>query len=150
VSADEERFRYPSLIHVFLLTYRIVLSWATANASPDTVRAVTVASVTGFGNIGSIVGVGDISLFRLEFLLTVPLASAQTWSYINTDAKTGYRIGNALNLSMGSSALILTGLIMLYMIRENKARADGKRDAVLQGKDVHLLGSRHPDFRYIL
>jgi len=56
------------LLLIFLTFPSIVLSWATANASPDTVRAVTVASVTGFGNIGSIVGVS-----LLQALLEVVL-----------------------------------------------------------------------------
>lgn len=131
VYLDQPKIRYAALFLTQMAGYGygpIVLSWATANASPDTVRAVTVASVTGFGNIGSIVG---------------------TWSYINTDASTGYRIGNALNLSTGSSAFILAALIMLYMLRENKVRAEGKRDHRLNGKDIHLLGSKHPEFRYI-
>lgn len=47
----------------------IVLSWAVANASPDTIRAVTAATVVGIGSIGSI---------------------ASTWTYVQTDAKVGY------------------------------------------------------------
>lgn len=137
------------LLADFLRSFSIVLSWATANASPDTVRAVTVASVTGFGNIGSIVGVSFRKTRIPRGLLADLPFVFQTWSYINTDAKTGYRIGNALNLSMGSSAFILAALIMLYMLKENKVRSEGKRDHRLNEKDVHLLGSKHPEFRYI-
>ena len=126
------RVRYAALFLVQMAGYAygpIVLSWAAVNASPDTVRAVTVAAVTGFGNVGSIAG---------------------TWSYIATDAGTGYRIGNALNLATGSSVFIISALLVLWMLRENKARQAGKRDHRLQGKDVHLLGSDHPSYRYII
>jgi hypothetical protein len=66
-------------------------------------------------------------------------SSSQTWSYIPTDAPS-YKIGNTLNLATGSSVFVVAGLLMLYMMRENAARAAGKRDYRLEEKDVHLLG----------
>lgn len=106
----------------------IVVSWAILNASPDTVRAVTPAYIAGFGSIGSIVS---------------------TWSFLPSDADTGYRIGNILNLATGASAFVTAIGIMYYMKWENKARASGLRNDRLERSDVHLLGSLHPEFRYI-
>lgn len=59
----QPKIRYAALFLTQMAGYAygpIVLSWATANAAPDTVRAVTAAAVTGFGNIGSIVGVSAV------------------------------------------------------------------------------------------
>ena len=56
------KVRYAALFLTQMAGYAygpIVLSWATANAAPDTVRAVTAAAVTGFGNVGSVVGVSN-------------------------------------------------------------------------------------------
>jgi hypothetical protein len=42
---------------------------------------------------------------------------------------------------------------MLYCARENGIRAQGKRNAILEGKteeELKTLGTRHPEFRYKL
>ena len=76
---------------------------------------------------------------------------AATWSYINTDAGTGYRIGNSLNTATAASVVIASAGLVLYQMRENKKRADGGRDDRLQksADKVSTLGHLHPDFRYI-
>ncbi|KAI9164134.1 LOW QUALITY PROTEIN: transporter [Paramyrothecium foliicola] len=108
----------------------LVLGWTLANAAPDTVRNVANGAVSGLANIGSITA---------------------TWSYINTDAKTGYRIGNSLNAATAASVVITSLLLVLYQKRENKKRAEGGRDYRLEVSDekIALLGHLHPDFRYI-
>ncbi|WVQ78505.1 hypothetical protein IAT38_000591 [Cryptococcus sp. DSM 104549] len=104
-----------------------ILAWAMSNASPDTMRSLTGALVTGIGSFGSI---------------------AATWSYIATDASTGYRIGNALNIAMGSTVVIVCSGLVYYQKKENKLRAEGGRDYRLQEPNPELLGRHHPEYRY--
>lgn len=109
-----------------------IIGWAAANASPDTLRAMVGAVVSGFGGIGSIAGV---------------------WAYTANTASSGFRPGNAFNLAMGSSALVLSIGLMLYQKWENRMREEGKRDYRLQevegGAVIEVLGNRHPSYRYI-
>ncbi|KAH8824552.1 major facilitator superfamily domain-containing protein [Flagelloscypha sp. PMI_526] len=106
----------------------VVLGWAASNASPDTIRAMVGAVVTGFGGIGSIAGV---------------------WAYVATDAKTGYHAGNSFNLSCAASLCVGCIALMLYQRSENAKRERGERDYRLQKPGVDTLGSLHPSFRYI-
>ncbi|TDZ15558.1 putative transporter [Colletotrichum orbiculare MAFF 240422] len=108
----------------------LVLSWTLANAAPDTVRNVSNGAVSGLANIGSIVA---------------------TWSYINTDAKTGYRIGNSLNTATAASVIVASLGLVAYQKWENKKREQGSRDYRLEraADEVATLGHLHPSFRYI-
>ncbi|KAF7553070.1 hypothetical protein G7Z17_g3910 [Cylindrodendrum hubeiense] len=108
----------------------LVLGWTLANAAPDTVRNVANGAVSGLANIGSITA---------------------TWSYISTDASTGYRIGNALNTATAASVIVASLLLVVYQKRENAKREQGFRDYRLQasGDKVATLGHLHPQFRYI-
>ncbi|GJC97449.1 major facilitator superfamily transporter [Colletotrichum higginsianum] len=108
----------------------LVLSWTLANAAPDTVRNVANGAVSGLANIGSITA---------------------TWSYINTDAKTGYRIGNSLNTATAVSVIIASLGLVVHQKWENKKRAQGGRDYRLETteEEVATLGHLHPEFRYI-
>lgn len=74
-----------------------------------------------------------------------------TWSYINTDAKNGYRIGNALNTATAATVILSALALVLYQKRENKKREEGGRDYRLQASPdkVATLGHLHPEFRYI-
>ncbi|KAK7028118.1 hypothetical protein VNI00_014933 [Paramarasmius palmivorus] len=85
----------------------VVLGWAASNASPDTIRAMVGAVVTGFGGIGSIAGV---------------------WAYVQTDASTGYHKGNSFNLSMAASLCAGAIGLFLYQRYENRKRDSGARD----------------------
>ena len=80
-----------------------------------------------------------------------PGSIAATWSYINTDASTGYRIGNSLNTATAATVIITSLGLVLYQRRENKKRAAGARDYRLQmlAEKVATLGHLHPDYRYI-
>lgn len=51
-----------------------------------------------------------------------PGSIAATWSYINTDAKTGYRIGNSLNTATAATVIITSLGLVVYQMRENKKR----------------------------
>ncbi|KXJ87073.1 major facilitator superfamily transporter [Microdochium bolleyi] len=108
----------------------LVLSWTLANAAPDTVRNVANGAVSGLANIGSI---------------------AATWSYVSTDARSGYKIGNSLNLATGGSVMVAALGLMVYQQRENRRRAAGGRDYRLQrsAEEVSQLGHLHPEYRYI-
>ncbi|KAF4916922.1 putative transporter [Colletotrichum viniferum] len=108
----------------------LVISWSLANAAPDTVRNVANAAVSGLSNIGSI---------------------AATWSYINTDAKTGYRTGNSLNTATAASVVVASLSLVAYQTWENKRRERGDRDYRLRlpEDEVAILGHLHPNFRYI-
>ncbi|KAH7127991.1 major facilitator superfamily transporter [Dactylonectria estremocensis] len=108
----------------------LILSWTLANAAPDTVRNVANGAVSAIANIGSITA---------------------TWSYINTDASTGYRIGNSLNTATAASVVVASLGLVAYQKRENRKRANGGRDYRLQGspEEVATLGNLHPEFRYM-
>ncbi|KDN67121.1 putative major facilitator superfamily transporter, partial [Colletotrichum sublineola] len=106
----------------------LILSWTLANAAPDTVRNVANGAVSGLANIGSITA---------------------TWSYINTDAKTGYRIGNSLNTATAASVIVASLGLAVHQNWENKKRAQGGRDYRLDASDdeIATLGHLHPNFR---
>ncbi|KAF5364685.1 hypothetical protein D9758_005600 [Tetrapyrgos nigripes] len=105
----------------------VVLGWAASNASPDTLRAMVGAVVTGIGSIGSI---------------------AAVWAYVQTDAITGYHSGNAFNLSMSASLIVVVLGLAAYQWLENKKRDRGLRDYRLE-RGIDQLGSLHPSFRYV-
>ncbi|KAJ7578108.1 major facilitator superfamily domain-containing protein [Mycena floridula] len=106
----------------------VVLGWAAANASPDTIRALVGAVVSGFGGIGSIAGV---------------------WAYVESDADSGYHKGNSFNLAMAASLCLVSVALFLYQRLENHKRDKGERDYRLQRGDVEMLGNLHPSFKYI-
>jgi hypothetical protein len=63
-----------------------------------------------------------------------------------------YPIGHTINLCASVVVALLAIFGILYIVRENKLRAQGKRDHRLDGIDEARqgeLGYRHPSFRYI-
>lgn len=75
-----------------------------------------------------------------------------SWSYIPSDGPT-YRTGHSINLGGQIGVLVLSTFGILYCTWENKQRAAGKRDSRLVGLDEvqkARLGSRHPEFRYMV
>ncbi|KAJ7676529.1 major facilitator superfamily domain-containing protein [Mycena polygramma] len=94
----------------------IVLAWTVSNAQTDSARALTAAMISGTGAIGSIVG---------------------SWSYFPTDAKTGYHIGNTLNLSL--AVVVAAGIVALwvfeFMYNQRKSKDVGKAE----GQGVRFL-----------
>jgi hypothetical protein len=72
------------------------------------------------------------------------------WSFLPNDAP-NYHIGNGLNLATASLTLILSILLLLWMISNNKAREKKDIDAELQGLDLHYIQDldwKHPAFRW--
>ncbi|KAJ6518943.1 MFS general substrate transporter [Mycena sanguinolenta] len=107
------------------------LAWATDNAAPDTIRAMTSAIITGFGAIGAVIAV---------------------WTYLPTDAP-NYHKGNSLNLGTTSAICLVTLIAAIYIRSENAKRNRGERDYRLEGKtakEVEELGYLHPHFCYQL
>ncbi|KAJ7648777.1 major facilitator superfamily domain-containing protein [Mycena polygramma] len=96
----------------------IVLAWTVSNAQTDSARALTAAMISGTGAIGSIVG---------------------SWSYFPTDAKTGYHIGNTLNLSL--AVVVAAGIVALwvfeFMYNQRKSKCEG--DGKAEGQGVRFL-----------
>lgn len=106
----------------------VALGWAAANASPDTIRAMVGAVVTGFAGFGAVGGL---------------------WAYPANTAASGYRPGNIFNVSMGVSCILCSTGLMLYQRRENKRRDEGLRDYRLKKGGIEKLGNLHPSYRYI-
>ncbi|KAJ7796213.1 major facilitator superfamily transporter [Mycena olivaceomarginata] len=79
----------------------IVLAWTVSNARGDSTRALTGAMIPGAGAIGSIVA---------------------SWSYFPTDARTGYHIGNTLNVSLAVVVAIGIAALWLFEFRYNKRK----------------------------
>lgn len=61
----------------------------------------------------------------------------------------GYPTGNRINLTAACLITFITILLLLYIKRENRQRAAGKRDWRLDAseEDVEQLGWRHPAYR---
>ncbi|TEB20092.1 MFS general substrate transporter [Coprinellus micaceus] len=107
----------------------LIMTWATDNSAPDTMRAVTAAAIPGFGAIGSLLAV---------------------WTYTPTDAP-DYRRGNLSNLAATSAVCVIATVTALYIQWENRRRERGERDQILEGKtteEIEVLGCYHPEFRY--
>jgi hypothetical protein len=130
----------------------LVLGWTLANAAPDTVRNVANGAVSGLANIGQYLMLNHTLLTSRVTRANMQSGSiAATWSYIKTDASTGYRVGNSLNTATAASVVITSLGLMVFQMRENKKRAAGGRDYRLQRspETVATLGHLHPDYRYI-
>ncbi|TEB22549.1 MFS general substrate transporter [Coprinellus micaceus] len=107
----------------------MLVTWATDNAAPDTMRAVVTAAVPGIGAFGAVMAV---------------------WTYAPGDAP-DYRKGNLANLSCCSAIVVIVSLTALYVRWENKKRERGERDHRVEGKtedELRNLGYKHPQFRY--
>lgn len=106
----------------------VSIGWSAANASPDTIRAMVGAVVTGFGVAGAIAGL---------------------WAYPAHTAASGYRPGNIFNVSMAASSVVCGIGLYLYQKKENKRRVEGLRDYRLEKGGIDKLGNLHPSYLYI-
>jgi len=61
-----------------------------------------------------------------------------TRAYVQTDAHTGYHSGNAFNLSMSASLIVVILGLLAYQRHENKRRDSGHRDYRLEKGGVEL------------
>ncbi|KAF8518510.1 MFS general substrate transporter [Hysterangium stoloniferum] len=107
----------------------IFLSWAAENTAPETVRAMSIAIVSGAGAIGSLISV---------------------WAYLPSDAPK-YRHAHSLGLAGTCINFVLAIVGILYINWENAKRERGERNNRLIGKsqmEIDELGSQHPEYRY--
>ncbi|KAM7188819.1 putative transporter [Naviculisporaceae sp. PSN 640] len=106
----------------------MLMGWVANNLSPHYVRAVGVGVVISLANCSAFIG---------------------TFIYIQRDAPK-YTLGHSISLGALVLTLLLTLCQIIYLKRENTKRARGERDHRLLQDDAHLLGHRHPLFRYTL
>jgi hypothetical protein len=100
-----------------------------ANVVSDTARSSAIGTNVMLGNIGGLVS---------------------TWSFLPFDGP-NYHIGNGLNLATSSTIFLLSILLLLWMIANNKQRDNRDVDAELAGlnqKQIQDLDWRHPAFRW--
>ncbi|KAK3331317.1 MFS transporter-like protein [Apodospora peruviana] len=106
----------------------MLMGWLANNLSPHYVRAVGVGVVISLANCSAFIG---------------------TFIYIDRDSPK-YVLGHSISLGALVMTLILTCAQIAYLRWENKKRERGERDDRLLQDDAHLLGDRHPLFRYTL
>lgn len=73
-----------------------------------------------------------------------------TWAFLPFDGP-NYHIGNGLNLATSSCILLLSILLLLWMVRDNKKRELRDVDAELEGKSVKQIQDmdwQHPAWRW--
>jgi MFS family permease len=102
---------------------------SAANVVSDTARSSAIGTTVMFGNIGGLIS---------------------TWSFLPFDGP-NYHIGNGLNLATSSTTLLVSILLLLWMIANNKQREHRDVDAELAGldkKQIQDLDWRHPAFRW--
>lgn len=107
------------------------LSWGLNNAAGPAVRAVSGGYIVMIGTMGALVA---------------------TWTYLVRDAP-NYPIGHSINLGASVGVLVLASGGITFCVLENRARAKGKRDHVLNGleseEEKRELGYKDPRFRFI-
>ena len=106
----------------------ILPGWASTNAVNDSQRAGAISTVIMMGNVGGLIA---------------------TWTYLPAYAP-DQRPGNGLNTANGATIALIGMLLAFLLTRENKKRAQGKRDYRLDGlapEEEETLAHRHPRYR---
>nr|OQO18211.1 hypothetical protein B0A51_13371 [Rachicladosporium sp. CCFEE 5018] len=106
----------------------ISVSWLMNNTGGHYKRAFASAAQIGWGNAGGIVA-SNIFLVK------------EAPRY-----KTGYGVSLALLLMTG----VMTVAMYFYLVGQNKKKASGQRDHLLEGPDADDLGDDDPRFKYNL
>lgn len=106
------------------------LSWAANNFEGIYKRGVVIGTIVGWGNLNGVVS-SNI--------------------YLSRDSPR-YYTGHAVVLSW-QIVFLFGGSVFLYIMlgRENKKRAAGERDYLIEGKtseEIRFLGDQRPDFMY--
>ncbi|CUS09338.1 unnamed protein product [Tuber aestivum] len=133
VSVDEANVKYGAVFFAASGAFPLgpaFLSWGLNNAAGPSIRAITGAYIVSVGTCGAILA---------------------TWTYIPSDAP-NYTRGHSINLGGQIGAALMGILGILYIRRENTFRERGGREhrlTGLVGEQVHKLGYRHPEFRYM-
>ncbi|KAM0325868.1 hypothetical protein ACHAQA_007171 [Verticillium albo-atrum] len=107
----------------------ILLAWVVSNSAGPSVRAIVSAYAVGEGNIGSIIA---------------------TWTYRTEDAPR-YVKGHFINFGGSCILFIVIGVTTFYLRKENRMRAEGKRNYRLANAtetEKWALGHSHPEYRY--
>ncbi|PWN51714.1 MFS general substrate transporter [Violaceomyces palustris] len=107
----------------------LMSSYAAINTNNDSERAGAIGMVVMFGNLGGLIA---------------------TWSYLPQHAPR-YIPGNALNTATSATISVLSLVVLLWQIRENRRRDRIDPKQVLEGKtkeEIQILGNRHPSFRF--
>lgn len=81
-------------------------AWISANSVSDTGRAVSIATIAMFGNVGGLVS---------------------TWSYLPSDAP-DYHNGNSLNLGTSSGMFTLLVILLFWMRYQNQKKDKAAHD----------------------
>ncbi|KAL0057868.1 hypothetical protein AAF712_015475 [Marasmius tenuissimus] len=101
----------------------------SANVVSDTARASSIGMVVMFANVGGLIS---------------------TWGFLPFDAP-DYNIGNGLNLATSSTILLSSGVLWVWMVRDNKKREERDMKLELEGlsqKEIEDLDWKHPVFRW--
>lgn len=107
----------------------IFVGWLVENTAGPMVKAIASGFQVSLGTIGGL---------------------AATWTYISSQAPE-YKAGHIINLCSGCVVIISATLLTINMRWENRQRALGKRDHLLEGRtpeEIAELGHTHPHFRY--
>lgn len=84
-------------------------------------------------------------------IASLQLLTRTRWTYIPKDAP-GFHTGHTINIVGQSVTFCLATFGIFYCMRENRLRAQGKRDHRLEGlteqEAQKKLGYKHPRFRY--
>lgn len=107
----------------------IFVGWLVENTAGPMVRAIASGFQVSLGTIGGLVA---------------------TWTYMSSQAPE-YTAGHIINLVAGVVVIISASLLTINMRWQNRQRALGKRDYLLEGRtpeEIAQLGHTHPHFRY--
>ncbi|GAA5834469.1 hypothetical protein JCM3766R1_005221 [Sporobolomyces carnicolor] len=75
-----------------------------------------------------------------------------TWVFLPDDSPR-YLRANSINLGTSSGIFVLSIILLLYQLHQNKKKKAGDHDHVLEGKtadEIAILGQRHPGFLFKL
>ena len=108
----------------------LLLTWVVGNSAGPSVRAIVSAYAVGEGNVGAIIA---------------------TWTFLPAEGPR-YLKGHLINFGGSCVLLVVVITTHLYLKRENRLRAAGRRDHRLANatdQEKWRLGHRHPQFKYM-
>ena len=132
LASTNPKVRYAATFFITLAAFNngtLTNAQVTANLLSDTARSSGIGLNVMLGNIGGLIS---------------------TWAFLPFDGP-NYPIGNGLNLATSSTILIISGLLWLWMVHDNKRRDRVDADAALAGmssEEIEDLVWKHPGFRW--
>jgi hypothetical protein len=132
LASTNPKVRYAATFLITLAAFNngtLTNAQVTANLLSDTARSSGIGLNVMLGNIGGLIS---------------------TWAFLPFDGP-NYPIGNGLNLATSSTILVISGLLYLWMVRDNKRRDRVDADAALAGmnsEEIEDLVWKHPGFRW--